>query len=105
MKKILVVSALMACALAVRADESAFQASLTPDVAFKDRSTTINGFAINLWGENEQHSFNLGIVNGSVGDSVGCSISLVNYAETYTGAQFGVVNYSSKGFIGFQGGG
>ncbi len=102
MKKILVISALLIGAIAVRADESAFQASLTPGVAYKSKDTVITGFAINIWGENPQHSFNLGIVNGSTGESSGFSLGIVNYAESYSGVQWGLVNYTSDTFVGFQ---
>jgi len=104
MKKLLIISAVVVCAAAVRADESAFQASLTPDIAVHPKTTQINGFAINVWGENPQHSFNLGFVNGSTGDSKGFSVGLVNYSESYTGVQWGIVNYSNGDFKGWQDG-
>jgi len=103
MKKLTIVSAIILGAAIARAgDSSFFQASLTPDIAIHSRTTQINGFAINVWGENPQHSFNLGIVNGSTGDSAGFSFGLANYSESYTGVQFGIVNYSTGTIRGWQ---
>jgi len=103
MKKLLIVSAFIVGAASVRAgDSSIFQASLTPDIAIHSRTTEINGVAINIWGENPQHGFNLGIVNGSTGDSAGFSLGIVNYDESYMGLQAGIVNVSSRNYIGVQ---
>src|SRR6185369_9994912 len=105
MKKLILASAVIFSAAMVRAEDSSFfQASLTPDIAIHPRTTEINGFAINIWGENPQHSFNLGIVNGSTGDSAGFSFGLANYSESYTGVQFGIVNYSTGIIRGWQAG-
>jgi len=97
----LVSVALVASAASASAQEI-FQASLTPDIAIHSRTTQINGFALNIWGENPQHSFNLGLVNGSTGESKGFSLGLVNYAEDYTGFAYGLVNISSQRFSGVQ---
>ncbi len=102
MKKIFLLSVLTIAVTRLTADEAAFQASLTPDIAIQSRSTQINGFAINIWGENEQHSLNLGFVNGSTGDSAGFTFGLVNYAENYTGIQWGFANYTGRNFVGLQ---
>ena len=102
MKKLILISALAIAVSRLTADEAAFQASLTPDIAIQPRSTQINGFAINIWGENQQHSLNLGFVNGSLGDSAGFTFGLVNYAESYTGIQWGFANYSGRNFVGLQ---
>ncbi|HXE41405.1 MAG TPA: hypothetical protein VN516_00165, partial [Candidatus Baltobacteraceae bacterium] len=70
MKKLLILSAFVVVAVGVHADQSmssgssAFQASLTPEIAIHSKDTEIRGFAINVWGENPQHAFNLGFVNG-----------------------------------------
>lgn len=104
MKKIFIIAALVAGAVGVRADESAFQASLTPDIAIDPRTTEIDGVSLNIWGENPQKSFTLGFVNGSTGDSEGFSVGLVNYDESYTGVHWGIVNYSSQKFVGWQDG-
>jgi hypothetical protein len=104
MKKLLIIATLAAGVAGIKADESAFQASLTPDIAIHSKTTQINGLALNIWGENPQHSLNLGFVNGSTGDSQGFSWGLVNYDDSYTGVQWGIVNYSKGGFIGWQGG-
>jgi hypothetical protein len=77
MKKILIIAVLAAGVAGVSADESVFEASLTPDIAIHPKTTQINGFALNIWGENPQHSFNLGFVNGSTGDSKGVRETLI----------------------------
>ena len=99
MKKILIIAALAAGVASLKADESAFQLSLTPDIAIHPKTTEISGVSLDIWGENPQHSFNLGFVNGSTGDSKGFSWGLVNYDDSYTGVQWGIVNYSEKSFI------
>lgn len=83
-------------------DGKAIQLSLTPDIALYPRTTAINGVSLNIWGENPQNGCTLGFVNGSTGDSSGFSVGLVNYDETYTGVQFGIVNYSQEDFTGWQ---
>ena len=71
-----------------------FNLSLTPDIAVYDRSDTIEGLTLSIWGENEQTSLALGVVNGSVGRSAGLSLALLlNYAEDYKGIQWAPVNY------------
>jgi hypothetical protein len=113
MKKLLAIAALVAGAVAVQAqqtsqggsmDTSAFQLSLTPDIAIHPRTTEIDGFSLGIWSENPQKSFTLGFVNGSTGDSKGFSVGLVNYDESYTGVQWGLVNYSTGNFKGWQDG-
>ena len=103
MKKLFIVSTFAAATLGLQADE-VFQASLTPDIAIHSRTTQINGFALNIWGENPQSSLNLGFINGSTGDSQGLSWGLVNYADSYTGVAWGLVNVSRENFYGWQNG-
>jgi hypothetical protein len=80
MKKILLVITLCLLATsAVSEDSKPFQASLVPEVAIHSRDTRINGFTLNIWGENSQSGFALGFVNGSTGDSKGFSWGLVNW--------------------------
>ena len=86
------------------AEESFFQASLTPQIAIHSEDTRINGITLNIWGENPQSAFAWGFVNGSTGDSAGLSMSLWNYAENYTGVHWGFLNYSSGKFTGWQNG-
>ena len=64
----------------------------------------VKGFSLGIWSENPQTRFTLGFVNGSTGDSGGLSVGLVNYAESYTGIQWGVVNLSTANFTGWQNG-
>ena len=81
-----------------------FNLSLTPDIAIYDRSTTIQGLTLSILGENQQTSLALGLVNGTVGQSAGLSLGILNYAENYKGLQWGLVNYTSQDFAGWQGG-
>ncbi|MEI6197792.1 MAG: hypothetical protein WCS42_26050 [Verrucomicrobiota bacterium] len=105
MKKILALALLMISAAGSRAaDSHFFQASLTPDIAIYAKTNEIGGIALNIWGENPQHSFNLGFINGSAGTSGGLSLGLVSYADTYTGLEWSILNLSQKSFVGWQGG-
>ncbi len=105
MKKTLIIAALAAGVATLKADESAFQASLTPNIAIHPRTTQINGLSLDIWGENPQHSFNLGFVNGCTGDSQGLSWAFFyNYAESYTGVEWALVNHTTKSFTGWQDG-
>jgi hypothetical protein len=103
MKKLIVITALVISAAGLKAQDSHFfQASLTPDIAIQPKTAEINGLSLDIWGENPQQSLNLGFVNGSTGDSAGLSWGLVNYDDSYTGVQLGVVNYSKESFVGWQ---
>jgi hypothetical protein len=103
MKKILIMSGFVAGAMAAYADdEASFQASLTPNIAIHPKTTQITGLSLSVWGENPQKGAALGFVNGSTGESSGFTWGLYNYNETYTGVQWGVVNYSQKSFTGWQ---
>lgn len=102
MKKILFVLLLCIVATDLYAETAPIQLSLVPDFALHSRETRITGFALNLWGENPQSGFALGILNGSTGDSVGFSLGLVNYAENYTGLEMGTLNLAEGTFTGVQ---
>jgi hypothetical protein len=104
MKKLFILCALVVSAVAVKADEPFFQASLTPDIAIYDKGTRISGICLSIWGENPQSAFALGFVNGSSGDSKGFSWGLVNYADNYTGVHWSIVNVAKGTFIGWQSG-
>lgn len=105
MKKLLVLSALIATAATPRAEEAGFQLSLTPDIALHSTFTTIRGVSLGIWSENPQQSLTLGIINGSTGESGGFSWALgVNYTESFTGVQWGLVNVSKSSFTGWQAG-
>lgn len=84
------------------AQSKAFQASLTPEIAKQPRFMLIEGLSLNVWGENEQHAIALGLVNGSVGDSAGASLGILNYAENYKGIHLGLINSASGQFSGVQ---
>lgn len=105
MKKIFVISALVIFAAGLHAaDAPFFQASLTPDIAIYSKTNEIRGIALDIWGENPQHSFNLGFINGSTGNSGGFSLGLVNYADSYTGVEWSILNLSKTSFVGWQSG-
>jgi hypothetical protein len=84
--------------------QAPFQLSLTPDIAIHEEDTIIKGVALNIWGENPQRALNLGLINGSSGDSSGVSLGLLaNYAEDYSGAHLAwFANYASGRFSGLQ---
>ncbi len=107
MKKLMIIA--LGCAVASGAFAAGFQASLTPDIAIHDRDTEINGASIGVWNENPSPKFQwqLGFVNGATGDSVGVQWfvflpTFYNYAENYTGLQWGWVNYASESMTGAQ---
>jgi hypothetical protein len=105
MKKLIALCVLAASVAAVKAaDEgSFFQASLTPEIAIKAKTERINGICLSIWGENPQSAFAFGFVNGSTGDSKGFSLSFFyNYADSYTGVAWALVNYSKVEFTGWQ---
>jgi hypothetical protein len=110
MKKILLLVALVVGAASLRADDSGsgshfFQAALTPDIAIQPKTAEIGGIALNVWGENPQHCFALGFVNGSTGESGGFTWAFfVNYADSYKGVAWSMVNISHTSFVGWQSG-
>jgi hypothetical protein len=105
MKKLLIITALMVGVAGVQAEDSVFQASLTPNIAVHSKDTQINGVCLSIWGENPQHALALGFVNGSTGESKGFTWSFFyNYADSYTGVSWAIVNYSKEKFVGWQGG-
>lgn len=79
-----------------------FNLSLTPDIAVYKRTEKVTGVTLSIWGENETHGVGIGIVNGTRGHSVGLSFGIVNYGESFTGAQISAVNWTTKEFVGFQ---
>jgi hypothetical protein len=105
MKKILALAYLgiAMAATGAMAGTKPIQLSLTPDIAVYDRSTTIKGLSLSIWGENPQASLALGIVNGATGQSAGFSLGLLlNYADGYKGVQAAPVNYTTRNFLGWQ---
>lgn len=103
MKTKYVIATLIISATTLRAD-TPIQLSLIPDIALFPKDTMVRGFALNIWGQNPQTSLNVGLVNGSTGESAGLSWGIVNYAESYTGVQWGAVNISTENFTGWQDG-
>ena len=104
MKKLLVYLVTILVSTGAMAGTEPFNLSLTPAIAVYDRSETINGMTLSIWGENPQNSFALGLVNGTTDRSAGLSLGLLNYADTYKGCQWGLVNYTTQDFSGWQGG-
>lgn len=102
MKKLLLVISICLFASNVFAETKPFQLSLTPQVAIHPKDTRIEGISLNIWGENSQSGGAIGFVNGSFGDSSGISLGLLNYAENYTGVEWGAINFAKGSFIGFQ---
>jgi len=104
MKRLLIVLAGMFIASGAAAETRPFNLSLTPDAAVYDRGDIIKGITLSIWGENQQTSLAIGFVNGTIGESAGLSVGLLNYAENYKGLQWGLVNYTTGNFAGWQGG-
>ena len=107
MKKVLALICLgiiMIAASQVMAEDSKpIQLSITPDIAIFDRPTRIQGFTLGIWSENPQDALALGFVNGSKGVSTGFSWAILfNYADTYKGVQWSLVNYTKANFFGWQ---
>lgn len=106
MKKLILLSALVASVATVKAEDAPFfQASLTPDIAIHSKTTEISGICLSIWGENPQSAFAFGFVNGSTGVSKGFTWSFfANYDDNYTGVAWAMVNYSKEKFVGWQDG-
>ena len=94
---------MLATAVSLKAEDANFQLSLTPNIAIQPETTTIRAVSLGIWSQNPQSSLTLGIVNGSTDSSSGFSLAWgVNYAESYTGVQWALVNYSTGDFKGWQ---
>jgi hypothetical protein len=108
MKKMLVLICLgiimFAAGQALAEESKPVQLSLTPDIAIFDKNTRIKGFTLGIWSENPQDALAIGIVNGSSKKSAGFSLGVVNYAESYTGVQWSLVNYAKENFSGWSSG-
>ena len=107
MKKILVIAVLVVTAAGLKADDSHFfQASLTPDIALQPKTAEISGISLDLWGENPQHCFAFGFVNGSAAvTAAGFTWSFIaNYSGPHTGVAWSFVNISKTKFVGWQAG-
>jgi len=63
MKKIVVAFAGLLITSGAIAEPKPFNASITPDIAVHDRTDTIRGVTLSIWGENEQTSLAIGLVN------------------------------------------
>jgi len=104
MKRTLSLLGVVLVAVGAMAGPKPLQLSLTPGIAIYDRTEKIEGFTLGIWSENPQAAFALGIVNGSTGDSAGLSVGILNYADSYRGLQWGLVNYTKGDTLGWQGG-
>lgn len=89
----------------VMAETKPFNASITPDLSVHGSKVIIEGVTLSIWGENEQTSLALGIVNGTVGHSAGLDWSFIlNYADSYKGVQWSLINYTKKDVLGWDAG-
>ena len=105
MRRLLTILTGITIATGAMAAGKPLQVSITPDVAFYDRTERIEGLCLSIWGENPQTALALGIVNGSSGRSAGLSWALIlNYADDYKGIQWAPINYTKGDFLGWQGG-
>ena len=104
MKKLLIVFTGLFIAGGTMAQSKPFNASITPDYSVYGRNVMIEGLTLSIWGENPQTSLAIGFVNGSIGQSAGLSVGLLNYAKNYKGLQWGLVNYTTGDVSGWQGG-
>ena len=104
MKRFLLIAAACFTFSSAFAESRPLQLSLTPEIATQARFMLIEGICLNIWGENEQRAVALGLVNGSIGDSVGLSLGVLNYTENYKGIHLGLINYAGGQFSGAQAG-
>ncbi len=81
-----------------------FNLSLVPKAQIYPVTDSVTGFTLSFWGENEQTSLAIGIVNGTRGHSAGLAIGGMNYGDHYTGLMVGGVNHTKIQFSGGQGG-
>lgn len=104
MKKLLVLLPAIILSYSAQAT-SAFQASLTPDIALVEQGATVKGLALNIWGDNEVQGLNLGFVNQQSGNSKGFTISLLGgTADDYTGVLWGgFFTLTTGDVVGWQG--
>ena len=105
MKTLLALMSALLFSTGLLAGTKPFNLSLTPNIAVYDRSDTIEGLTLSIWGENPQTSLALGIANGSTWNSAGLSWGfLLNYADNYKGIHWAPINYTTGDFLGWQGG-
>jgi hypothetical protein len=102
MKKRIAIAFLSVAGAASLQADPPLQLSVVPDFALYRSDVYVRGFALNIWGQNPQDSFDLGVINGSTGASSGFSCGLLNYAEIYGGVQISAINYNESFFTGFQ---
>ncbi|OGV36552.1 MAG: hypothetical protein A2020_10135 [Lentisphaerae bacterium GWF2_45_14] len=105
MKKLFACLVTILVTTGVMAETKPFNLSLTPDIAVYNRSTTIEGITLSVWGENPQTALSLGFVNGSTGTSIGLSWGVFfNYADNYKGVQWALINYAKQDSLGWNAG-
>ncbi|MGM0442228.1 MAG: hypothetical protein ACQEQC_07400 [Elusimicrobiota bacterium] len=104
-KKFLITAFIISLGISAKAlASSPLQLSLTPDIAIHDSNETIKGLSLGLWGENPQNALAIGIAQGSTGKSSGISLAYLNYADSYRGIHWGLANYTTNEFTGWQAG-
>jgi len=105
MKKILLSLGVLMIALVATAEPKLFNLSITPGIAVYGEQEKIEGVTLSIWGQNEQKSLALGIVNGSTGPSAGLDCAMIlNYTDNYTGVKFAMVNYTNQNAWGWDSG-
>lgn len=105
MKKAICLLSVLALAHTAHAN-GPIQLSLTPDIAILDQGATVEGLALNVWGDNEIHGINLGLFNQLSDDSYGFTWSLLGTTvENYKGILWGGIYVQSTGnVVGWQSG-
>jgi hypothetical protein len=81
-----------------------FNLSLVPKAQIYPVTDSVTGITLSFWGEIEQTSLALGIINGTRGHSAGLAIGGMNYGDHYTGVMLGGVNHTKVQFSGGQAG-
>lgn len=81
-----------------------FNLALVPKAQIYPNTDSVTGITLSFWGENEQTSLALGIINGTRGNSAGLAIGGMNYGDNYAGVMLGGVNWTKKNASGGQGG-
>jgi hypothetical protein len=91
--------------MAIHAQKSSSQLSLTPRCALRSEDATIHGVSLDIRSQTPQHGVALGVVNGSSGKSSEFTMAaLTNYNESYTGGAMNLVNGSHTSFQDWHGG-
>lgn len=106
MKKLLSIALILAAMTKMQAGDAGLQISLIPSIALERPDATIHGLSLNLLcGQNRQQGLTFGFYNIITGDSSGFAYGAINYSDSYTGVQWGILNLTQNKFTGWQFGG